>query len=68
MVAFSFKSVKPDKSIEILFESANKSNFSMHDLAALEEIGFVSVEKSISGCGSSCSGELNSLIYTTISW
>ena len=65
---FSFKSVKADKSIEILFALANISNLSMQDIAALEEIGFVSVEKSISSSGSSCSGEFNSLTCPTISW
>ena len=40
----------------------------MQDIEALEEIGFVSVEKSISGSGSSWSGEFNSLICPTISW
>ena len=37
----------------------------MQDIAALEEIGFVLVEKSISGSGSSWSGEFNSLISPT---
>ena len=40
----------------------------MQDIAALEEIGFVSIEKSISGSGSSRSGEFNSLICPAISW
>ena len=68
MVAFSFKSVKADKSIDIFFALANKRNLSMQDIAALEEIGFVSVENSISGSCSSCSGEFNSLTCPTISW